>query len=80
MSSCHDVDSEVCEDCEGDGGFGIGAFEAREMIKAMGGRLTVESREGMGTRFCVLLPIAEAAGLIAQHSQSDTQTENQEVA
>ena len=52
----------------------------RAAIKAMGGRLTVESREGMGTRFCVMLPVAEAAGLIAQHSQSDNQTENQEVA
>src|SRR5690606_39591107 len=33
------------------GGFGIGAFEARELIRAMGGRLEVESREGLGTRF-----------------------------
>ncbi|MBV7259838.1 XrtA/PEP-CTERM system histidine kinase PrsK [Erythrobacter crassostreae] len=45
------------------GGFGIGAFEAREMIKAMGGRVTVESREGVGTRFIVMLPIAETRNL-----------------
>ena len=45
------------------GGFGIGAFEAREMVKAMGGRLTVESREGLGTRFSVSLPVPEAARL-----------------
>lgn len=43
------------------GGFGIGAFEAREMIRAMGGRLDVESREGQGTRFIVRLPISGAA-------------------
>jgi signal transduction histidine kinase len=43
------------------GGFGIGAFEAREMIRAMGGRLAVESHEGLGTRFTVRLPLAEAA-------------------
>ncbi|MGB3472213.1 MAG: XrtA/PEP-CTERM system histidine kinase PrsK [Erythrobacter sp.] len=47
------------------GGFGIGAFEAREMIKAMGGRLQVESREGVGTRFTVLLPAPETAKLFS---------------
>lgn len=46
------------------GGFGIGAFEARELIRAMGGRLEVESREELGTRFRILLPLAGAAGLI----------------
>jgi putative PEP-CTERM system histidine kinase len=46
------------------GGFGIGAFEARELIKAMGGRVTVESREGLGTRFAVALPLAEAVRLL----------------
>ena len=46
------------------GGFGIGAFEARELIRAMGGRLDVESREELGTRFRVLLPLADAAGMI----------------
>jgi signal transduction histidine kinase len=47
-----------------DGGFGIGAFEARELIRAMGGRLEVESREGLGTRFAVVMPLAAAAGFI----------------
>jgi putative PEP-CTERM system histidine kinase len=42
------------------GGFGIGAFEARSLIAAMGGRLEVESREGEGSRFAILLPAAEA--------------------
>lgn len=42
------------------GGFGIGAFEARELIRAMGGRLDVESREGLGSRFVVRLPLASA--------------------
>jgi putative PEP-CTERM system histidine kinase len=45
-------------------GFGIGAFEAREMIKAMGGRLRVESREGVGSRFTITLPVPEAAALL----------------
>lgn len=39
-----------------DGGFGIGAFEARQLVTAMGGRLEVASREGEGTRFRVFLP------------------------
>jgi signal transduction histidine kinase len=46
------------------GGFGIGAFEARELVRAMGGRLDVESREGLGTRFRLRLPLAGGAGLI----------------
>ncbi|MCU0949165.1 MAG: PEP-CTERM system histidine kinase PrsK [Porphyrobacter sp.] len=45
------------------GGFGIGAYEARDLIKAMGGRVMVESREGVGTRFAVILPGLEAARL-----------------
>jgi len=43
-----------------DGGFGLGAFEARELALAMGGALTVTSREGEGSRFRVSLPRAEA--------------------
>ncbi len=39
-----------------DGGFGIGAFEAREIARAHGGRLDVESRPGEGSRFVVALP------------------------
>jgi putative PEP-CTERM system histidine kinase len=39
-----------------DGGFGIGAFEARALIAAMGGRIEVASREGKGSRFTIILP------------------------
>jgi putative PEP-CTERM system histidine kinase len=46
------------------GGFGIGAFEARVMVRAMGGRLDVESHEGLGSRFSIRLPLAEAAEII----------------
>lgn len=46
------------------GGFGIGAFEARELVKAMRGKLEVESREGLGSRFTVRLPLAAAKPLM----------------
>jgi len=45
------------------GGFGIGAYEAAELVRAMRGQLDVESREGLGTRFVIRLPLAEAAAL-----------------
>ena len=54
------------------GGFGIGAFEARELVQAMRGRLEVESREGLGSRFIVRLPLAaasEAYGNVASKDQ-----------
>ncbi len=40
------------------GGFGIGAFEARSIIIAMGGQMTVQSKTGEGSRFTILLPVA----------------------
>lgn len=47
-------------------GFGVGACEARDLIRAMGGRLDVESREGVGSRFTISLPLAEASRLFAR--------------
>lgn len=46
------------------GGFGIGAYEARELVRAMKGRLDVESHEGLGTRFTIRLPLVGTAELI----------------
>jgi putative PEP-CTERM system histidine kinase len=43
------------------GGFGIGAFEARSLIAAMGGRISVHSRPGAGTTFTIELQAAEPA-------------------
>ncbi|MBX3595620.1 XrtA/PEP-CTERM system histidine kinase PrsK [Sphingomonas sp.] len=40
------------------GGFGIGAFEARKLADEMGGRIEVESTEGRGSRFRIVLPAA----------------------
>lgn len=41
------------------GGFGIGAYEARELAKAMNGRLEVESKESAGSKFTLILPLAK---------------------
>ena len=40
------------------GGFGLGAYEARRLVRAMNGTLDVDSREGEGTRFRITLPLA----------------------
>lgn len=54
-------------------GFGIGAFEARELIRSMGGEMDVESREGVGTRFYIHLPKSRDATLTSQseHTRSE---------
>ena len=54
------------------GGFGIGAYEARELVRAMHGRLEVDSREGLGTRFVVCLPLIRAD----QHIDFDNTPDN----
>ena len=53
------------------GGFGIGAFEARELVRAMRGRLEVESREGLGSRFIVRVPLAAATDIFQTISNQD---------
>lgn len=53
-----------------DGGFGIGAFQARQLATAMGGTLSVESREGQGTCFTLYLPRAEAPGVTPNKSEA----------
>jgi signal transduction histidine kinase len=47
------------------GGFGIGAAEAKALIEAMGGELDVLSVEGAGTQFSIVLPLLNAAGVNA---------------
>ncbi|MEW4448124.1 XrtA/PEP-CTERM system histidine kinase PrsK [Qipengyuania sp. JC766] len=42
-------------------GFGIGAYEARELVRAMGGRVDVESKEGLGSRFSISFPLSSVA-------------------
>jgi hypothetical protein len=37
-------------------GIGLGLYTCREVVEAHGGRLEVESKEGSGTRFRVVIP------------------------
>ena len=48
-----------------DGGFGIGAFEAKQLAEAMHGRVTVDSAPDAGTRFAVTFPAAHELELAA---------------
>ncbi len=42
------------------GGFGIGAYESREFVREMSGRLDVSSRPGLGTAVRISLPAIQA--------------------
>jgi len=37
-------------------GFGLGLFYVRDKVKAHGWRITLESHEGKGARFCIFIP------------------------
>ena len=43
---------------KGSKGMGIGAYQARELARSLGGDVEVESRPGAGTRFSFILPVA----------------------
>lgn len=53
-----------------DGGFGIGAYEARSIVAAMGGRIDVSSREGRGSQFSIILPFAQVPSLTPDRAEA----------
>jgi signal transduction histidine kinase len=52
-------------------GVGLGLYTCRELIRALGGRIEVESKRGSGTCFRVVLP----SGAIKEASQKSSRTE-----
>ena len=44
---------------KGSGSMGIGAYQARDYVRSLGGQLEVTSREGAGTTFVVRLPLEQ---------------------
>jgi len=48
-----------------DGGFGIGAYQARELMRDLGGDILVKSKIGEGTRVTLTLPLPEASEIRA---------------
>jgi signal transduction histidine kinase len=47
-------------------GMGIGAYECREVISALGGQVAVESAPGRGTVFRILLPRLQQTSMTPQ--------------
>ncbi len=43
-------------------GVGLGLYTCRELIRALGGRIEVESRRGSGTCFRIVLPSGAITG------------------
>jgi signal transduction histidine kinase len=47
---------------KGKAGMGIGVYESLHVITATGGKMSVTSEPGEGTRFEIVLPLHEPAG------------------
>jgi signal transduction histidine kinase len=46
-------------------GMGIGAYQAREFIRNLGGDITVRSAPGAGTTFTLTIPMATPVGMVS---------------
>ena len=44
---------------KGSAGMGIGVYQAREVVRSLGGELAVNSTVGRGTTVSILLPLAQ---------------------
>jgi putative PEP-CTERM system histidine kinase len=51
-------------------GMGIGAYESHRYVTELGGRITVETAPGAGTRIRVLLPESPTGGVVVKHQEA----------
>jgi signal transduction histidine kinase len=51
---------------KGSKGMGIGAYQVREYVRTVGGRVKVQSAPGQGTRFTFWLPLRAAPEVARQ--------------
>ena len=58
-------------------GTGLGLSAVHGIIRKHGGAITVSSRPGMGTTFCVLIPLLRTAVVKAAHRGSDPPSQRQ---
>lgn len=56
------------ETTKGEAGMGIGAYQVREYVRVLGGKVAVQSAPGCGTTFEICLPIAASAGFAVTES------------
>ena len=54
---------------KGNAGMGVGVYESREFVTALGGDMAVESHPGRGTLIRVRLPAIAARGPVTTESQ-----------
>jgi signal transduction histidine kinase len=55
---------------KGSKGMGIGAYQAREYVRQLGGDVEVQSSPGRGTRFLIRLPLAAEQPVLQTESAS----------
>jgi sensor histidine kinase regulating citrate/malate metabolism len=53
---------QAVPDHEAVAGMGIGAYESLQYVQELGGKITVDSKEGEGTIVTLLLPVFECSG------------------
>ena len=56
-------------------GMGIGAYESAQYIRELGGELQVESKENMGTRVTMILPLFDAGTRSELHEAGENVTD-----
>jgi putative PEP-CTERM system histidine kinase len=59
------------ETTKGNAGMGVGVYESREFIRALGGDIEVESQVGKGTRFTLSIPVGNPLQDFEPHTPTD---------